>query len=74
MVVSFLKRDASDVLGVDTWYAARGFACAVPSADRCSLAAAIEYMRPPFIVDPETADPFPVSPSVLDVFDVHLDT
>lgn len=45
----------------------------VPHAGRRSLARALAFRRVPSQVDPEAADPPPVSLSVPDVYDVDLD-
>lgn len=67
------KRDASGSLETDRLYAAWAVVLVGLFAEQCSLAKAIAYMRPPFQVDPEVADPPPVLQSIPDVHEVDPD-
>lgn len=68
------KRDKSGVLGANRRYAARAVFCTVSTAEGCTLASAIAYMRPTSQVEPKVFDILLASTRVPDVYDVEIDS
>lgn len=72
-VISSRKKGTRGALGGSRQYAARSAVWAVPTTERCSLACAVASMCLPCQGDPEAVDPYPVSSSVLHVYDEDID-
>lgn len=72
-VVSSRKGDTSGVLGVDKVFHAREVVWSVASADLCSMADAVDHIRPSQCSDPEVFGLPSASPAVVDAHDAELD-